>query len=90
MNPLCRVGNRRWDACQNRAPMDEKARRAEQEVIEHIDNLRGRAAMLPKGDMERDMLVDLAARAQKLYDRLSSADPADREQIWKEIKDEWK
>jgi hypothetical protein len=36
------------------------------------------------------MLVDLAARAQKLYDRLASADPAERERIWKEIKDEWK
>ena len=70
--------------------MDKKARRAEQEVIEHIDNLRARAARLPKGDMKREMLVDLAARAQKLYDRLSSAAPAEREQIWKEIKDEWK
>jgi len=70
--------------------MDKKARRAEQEVIEHIDNLRARAARLPKGDMEREMLVDLAARAQKPYDRLSSADPAEREQTWEEIKDEWK
>ena len=70
--------------------MDKKARRAEQEVIEHIDNLRARAARPPKRDIERDMLVDLAARAQKLYDRLASADPAERERIWKEIKDEWK
>jgi hypothetical protein len=73
-----------------RNAMDKKSRRAEQEVIEHIDSLRARAARLPEGDVEREMLVDLAARAQKLYDRLSSADPAEGEQIWKEIKDGWK
>jgi hypothetical protein len=70
--------------------MDENARRAEQEVIEHIDNLRARAARLPTGNVEREILLDLAARAQKLYGRLSSADPSEREQIWKEVKDEWK
>jgi hypothetical protein len=73
-----------------RTPMDQKARRAEQEIIEHIEDLRARAARLPKGSVERDMLVDLAARAQKMYERLSSADPSERERIWKEIVDEWK
>ena len=70
--------------------MDKKSRRAEQEVIEHIDSLRARAARLPKGDAEPEMLVDLAARAQQHYDRLSVADPEERAQIWKEIQDEWK
>jgi hypothetical protein len=68
----------------------EQDARAEQDVIEHIDNLRERAARLPKGDVEREILVDLAAQAQKLNDRLSSADPAERDQIWKEIQGEWK
>jgi hypothetical protein len=46
--------------------MDQESRRAELEIIEHIDILRARAAGLPKGNVEREMLVDLAARAQKL------------------------
>ena len=70
--------------------MDKKARRAEQEVIELIENLRAQAAGLPRGNAQRDLLVDLAARAQQLCDRLSSADPSERERIWKEIVDEWK
>jgi len=70
--------------------MDEKVRRAEQEIIEHIEDLRARAAGLPRGNVEREILVDLAARAQKVYNRLSSADPSERKQIWKEIQDEWK
>jgi hypothetical protein len=70
--------------------MDKKVRQAEQEIIEHIDDLRARAAGLPRGNVEREILVDLAARAQKLFNRLSSADPSERAQIWQEIVDEWK